>query len=51
MSILDIGDGVIEVLATAGDTRLGGDDFDQRIMDYLVAELPGPTTSPSFTMM
>ena len=38
MSILDIGDGVIEVLATAGDTRLGGDDFDQRIMDYLVAE-------------
>ena len=38
VSILDIGDGVIEVLATAGDTHLGGDDFDQRIMDYLVAE-------------
>ena len=38
VSILDISDGVIEVLATAGDTRLGGDDFDQRIMDYLVAE-------------
>ena len=38
VSILDIGDGVIEVLATAGDTKLGGDDFDQRIMDYLVAE-------------
>ena len=38
VSILDIGDGVIEVLATAGDTRLGGDDFDQRIMDYLVEE-------------
>ena len=38
VSILDIGDGVIEVLATAGDTRLGGDDFDQRIMDHLVAE-------------
>ena len=38
VSILDIGDGVIEVLATSGDTRLGGDDFDQRIMDYLVAE-------------
>ena len=38
VSILDIGDGVIEVLATAGDTRLGGDDFDQRIMDYLVQE-------------
>ena len=38
VSILDIGDGVIEVLATAGDTYLGGDDFDQRIMDYLVSE-------------
>ena len=38
VSILDIGDGIIEVLATAGDTRLGGDDFAQRIMDYLVAE-------------
>ena len=38
VSILDIGDGVIQVLATAGDTHLGGDDFDQRIMDYLVAE-------------
>ena len=38
VSILDIGDGVIEVLATAGDTHLGGDDFDQRIMNYLVAE-------------
>ncbi len=38
VSILDIADGVFEVLATNGDTRLGGDDFDQRIMDYLVAE-------------
>ncbi len=38
VSILEIGDGIIEVKATAGDTRLGGDDFDQRIMDYLVAE-------------
>ena len=38
VSILDIGDGVIEVLATAGDTHLGGDDFDQRIMDYMVSE-------------
>ena len=38
ISILDIGDGVFEVLATAGDNRLGGDDFDNRIMDYLVAE-------------
>ncbi len=38
VSILDIGDGVIEVLATNGNTRLGGDDFDQCVMDYLVAE-------------
>ncbi len=38
VSILEIGDGIVEVLATNGDTRLGGDDFDQRVMDYLVAE-------------
>ena len=38
VSILDIGEGIIEVLATAGDTHLGGDDFDQRIMDYLDSE-------------
>ncbi|MBQ8768043.1 MAG: molecular chaperone DnaK [Oscillospiraceae bacterium] len=38
VSILEIGDGVVEVKATSGDTRLGGDDFDQRVMDYLVAE-------------
>ena len=38
VSVLEIGDGIVEVLATAGDTRLGGDDFDQRIMDYLVDE-------------
>ena len=38
VSILEIGDGIIEVLATAGDTRLGGDDFDQRIMNHLVEE-------------
>ena len=38
VSILDIGDGVIEVLATAGNTHLGGDDFDECIMNYLVAE-------------
>ena len=38
VSILEIGDGIVEVLSTSGDTRLGGDDFDQRIMDYLVAE-------------
>ena len=38
VSILEIGDGLFQVLSTAGDTRLGGDDFDQRIMDFLVAE-------------
>ena len=38
VSILEIDDGVIEVLATAGNNRLGGDDFDKCIMDYLVAE-------------
>ncbi len=38
VSILDIGDGVFEVLATSGNNRLGGDDFDQRIIDYLVEE-------------
>lgn len=36
ISILEIGDGVVEVIATAGNNRLGGDDFDKRIMDYLV---------------
>lgn len=36
VSILEIGDGVFEVLATAGNNRLGGDDFDNRIVDYLV---------------
>jgi molecular chaperone DnaK len=35
VSILEIGDGVFEVLATAGNNRLGGDDFDQRLIDYL----------------
>ena len=38
VSILTLGDGVFEVQATAGDNHLGGDDFDQRIMDYLVDE-------------
>ena len=38
VSILDIGDGCIEVKATSGDTHLGGDDFDKRIVDFLVAE-------------
>lgn len=38
VSILELGDGVFEVLATAGDNKLGGDDFDEAIIDYLVAE-------------
>jgi molecular chaperone DnaK len=38
VSILEIGDGVFEVLATSGNNRLGGDDFDQRIIDWMVAE-------------
>ena len=38
VSIIEMGDGVTEVLATAGDTRLGGDDFDQRVIDYLADE-------------
>jgi len=38
VSILDIGDGVFEVLATSGNNKLGGDDFDQKIIEYLVAE-------------
>ena len=38
VSILDLADGMFEVLATAGDNRLGGDDFDQKVMDWIVAE-------------
>ena len=38
VSIIEIGDGVIEVLATNGNNRLGGDDFDQRITDYMIAD-------------
>jgi molecular chaperone DnaK len=38
VSIIEIGDGVIEVLATAGDNHLGGDDFDQKITDYMLSE-------------
>ncbi|NLM63317.1 MAG: molecular chaperone DnaK [Mollicutes bacterium] len=38
VSILEIGDGVFEVLATSGNNTLGGDDFDKRIIDYLIAE-------------
>ncbi len=38
VSIIDIGDGVIEVLSTNGDTRLGGDDFDNKVIDWMIAE-------------
>ena len=38
VSILDVGDGVVEVRATAGDTHLGGDDFDRRLVDHLAEE-------------
>ena len=38
VSILDLADGTFEVLSTAGDNRLGGDDFDQKVMDWIVAE-------------
>lgn len=38
MSVIEIGDNLIEVLATAGDNHLGGDDFDERITNYLVTE-------------
>ncbi len=43
ISILEIGDGVFEVLATAGDTFLGGEDFDQRIIQHLVEEFKAET--------
>ena len=38
VSVIEIGDGVIEVLATAGNNRLGGDDFDQKIVDWMISE-------------
>ena len=38
VSIIEIGDGVIEVLSTNGDTRLGGDDFDQKVIDWMLSE-------------
>ena len=43
VSILELGDGVFEVLATAGNNRLGGDDFDKRIMDWVVEEYKAST--------
>jgi molecular chaperone DnaK len=41
VSLLDVGDGVVEVRATSGDTHLGGDDFDRRIVDHLADEFQG----------
>ncbi|MBS7335622.1 MAG: molecular chaperone DnaK [Eubacteriales bacterium] len=43
VSILEIGDGVFEVLATNGNNRLGGDDFDQRLMDYIIRQFKSET--------
>lgn len=43
ISVLDVGDGVFQVRSTSGDTFLGGDDFDQRIMDYLINEFKNET--------
>ena len=39
VSVMEIGDGVFEVLATSGNNRLGGDDFDERIVQYLIDEM------------
>jgi molecular chaperone DnaK len=44
VSILDLAEGTFEVVSTAGDNRLGGDDFDKKIMDYLVAEFKKETS-------
>ena len=43
VSILDVGEGVFEVVATSGDTHLGGDDWDKKIMDYLIEEFKKET--------
>ena len=43
VSVLELGDGVFEVLATSGNNRLGGDDFDKRIMDWVVGEFKAAT--------
>ncbi len=53
ISVLDIGDGVFEVLATDGDTQLGGDDWDNALIDYIVAEFKtteGLTSAVSRTL-
>ena len=43
VSVIEIGDGVIEVLATSGDNKLGGDDFDKKVMDYMVSDFKSKT--------
>jgi molecular chaperone DnaK len=43
VSVIEIGDGVIEVLATNGDNKLGGDDFDKKVMDYMIADFKSKT--------
>ena len=47
VSIIEMGDGVQEVLATAGNNRLGGDDFDQRIMDWILNSFKASRASTS----
>jgi hypothetical protein len=47
ISILEVGDNVVEVISTNGDTHLGGDDFDERIMDWLIAEFKKDRASTS----
>ena len=49
VSIIEIGDGVIEVLSTAGNNRLGGDDFDQKITDYMLADFKSKEGVDLFT--
>ena len=49
ISVLELGDGVFEVRSTNGDTHLGGDDFDKRIIDYFVSEFKKSDGMPIFT--
>ena len=45
VSIIEMGDGVTEVLATNGDTHLGGDDFDERIINWMADDVPDARTA------
>ena len=40
VSVLEVGDGVFEVLSTSGDTQLGGDDFDDKLVEWLIERIP-----------